>query len=91
MKISEQYDLPDFDPNNLSEAKIKHYIDIIKQKYITYRQQIIHHSKKLQFYSLFKHDYKMSSYLDLIRNPANRKDLVKIRISNHKLMIETGR
>ena len=36
MKISEYYDLPDFDPNNLSEAKIKHYIDIIKQKYITY-------------------------------------------------------
>ena len=33
----------------------------------------------------------ISSYLDLIRNSANRKDLVKIRISNHKLMIETGR
>ena len=91
MKISEYYDLPDFDPNNLSEAKIKHYIDIIKQKYITYWQHTIHHSKKLQFYSLFKHDYKISSYLDLIRNSANRKDLVKIRISNHKLMIETGR
>ena len=30
MKISEYYDLLDFDPNNLSEAKIKHYIDIIK-------------------------------------------------------------
>ena len=42
----------------------------------------IHHSKKLQFYSLFKHDYKISSYLDLIRNSANRKVLVKIRISN---------
>ena len=27
IKISEYYDLPDFDPNNLSEAKIKHYID----------------------------------------------------------------
>ena len=27
----------------------------------------------------------------IIRNSANRKDLVKIRISNHKLMIETGR
>ena len=86
MKISEYYDLPDFDPNNLSEAKIKHYIDIIKQKYITYWQHTIHHSKKLQFYSLFKHDYKISSYLDFIR-----KDLVKIRISNHKLLIETGR
>ena len=35
MKISEYYDLLEFDPNNLSEAKIKHYIDIIKQKYIT--------------------------------------------------------
>ena len=68
MKISEYYDLPDFDPNNLSEAKIKHYIDIIKQKYIAYWQHTIHHSKKLQFYSLFKHDYKISSYLDLIRN-----------------------
>ena len=34
MKLSEYYDLPDFDPNNLSEAKIKHYIDIINQKYI---------------------------------------------------------
>ena len=45
MKISEYYDLPDFDPNNLSEAKIKHYIDIIKQKYITYWQHTIHHSK----------------------------------------------
>ena len=72
-RILEYYDVPDFDPNNLSEAKIKHYIDIIKQKYITYWQHTIHHSKKLQFYSLFKHDYKISSYLDLIRNSTNRK------------------
>ena len=56
MKISEYYDLPDFDPNNsTSEAKIKHYIDIIKQNYITYWQQTIHHSQKLQVYSLFNH------------------------------------
>ena len=34
--------------------------------------------------------FKISSYLDLIRNSANRKDFVKIRISNHKLMIKTG-
>ena len=47
MKISEYYDLPDCDPNNLSEAKIKNYIDIIKQKYIAYWQHAIHHSKKL--------------------------------------------
>ena len=42
MKISEYYDLPD--RNNLSGAKIKHSIDIIKQKYITYWQHTIHHS-----------------------------------------------
>ena len=60
MKISEYYYLPEFDPDNLSEAKIKHYIHIIKQKYITYWQHTILHSKKLQFYSLFKHDYKVS-------------------------------
>ena len=49
------------------------------------------HSKKLQFYSIFKQDYKISSYLDLTRNSINRKDLVKLRVSNYKLMIETGR
>ena len=38
------YDLPDFDPYNFSEAKIKHYTDIIKQKYVTYWQHTIHHS-----------------------------------------------
>ena len=33
---------------------------------------------------------KFQSYLDLIRNSTNRKDLVKIRMSKHKFMIETG-
>ena len=92
MKISEYYyDLSELALNNSSEAKIKHYIDITKQKYVTYWQHTIHHSKKLQFYSLFNHDHKISSYLDLIRNSANRRDLVKIHMNNHKLMIETGR
>ena len=89
IKISEYYDRSDFDPNNLSEAKIKHYIHIITQKYLTYWQHTIYHSRKLQFNSLFKHDYKISSYLDLTRNSTNRKDLVKIRISNRKLKFET--
>ena len=73
IKISEYYDLPNFDPNNLSEAMIKHYIDIIKQKCIIYWQRTIHHSTKLRFYNIFKHDYKISSYLDLTRNSTNRR------------------
>ena len=62
------------------------------EKYITYWQRTIHDFKKLQFYKIFKHDYKISSYPDLTSgNSTNRKDLMKIRISNHKLRIETGR
>ena len=30
--MSEYFNLPDFDLNNLSEAKIKHYINKVKQK-----------------------------------------------------------
>ena len=33
----------------------------------------------------------MSNYLELTRNSTNRKDLMKLHLSNHKLMIEIGR
>ena len=57
MKISEYYDLPDFDPNNLSEAKIKHYIDIIKQKFITYIGNI---------QAIILRNYSFIAYLNMI-------------------------
>ena len=53
--------------------------------------QYVHSIKKLQFCSIFKQDYKISSYLGLTRNSIDRKDLMKLRISKYKLMIETGR
>ena len=57
-------------------------------KVTLHRCSIFHFNKlHVQFYSIFKHDYKISSYLDLTRNSTSRKDLVKIRISNHKLVI----
>ena len=40
MKISAYYVLPDFDRNNLSEAKIKHYIDIIGELHARGRSSI---------------------------------------------------
>ena len=67
MKISEYYDLPDFDPNNLSKAKIKHYVDMIKQRYIIYWQRTIHHSKK--FYNQIQQnfvDFNQLSYTQLV-------------------------
>ena len=47
--------------------------------------------RNYNFTAYFMHDSKISSYLDLTRNSTNRKDSEKLRISNHKLMIETGR
>ena len=61
--------------------------------YISYWQNTLQHSQKLEFYRSFKTDHTTSSYLDLTRGTAGRRALVKllIRISNHKLMIEIGR
>ena len=49
------------------------------------------YTQKLEFYRSFKTDHTSSSYLDLTRGTAGRRALVKLRISNHKLMIEIGR
>ena len=75
MKISEYYDLPDFDPNNLSKAKIKHYVDMIKQRYIIYWQRTIHHSKK--FYNQIQQnfvDFNQLSYTELIIQLMNSQN-----------------
>ena len=63
----------------------------MKQEYISYWQNTLQHSQKLEFYRSFKTDHTSSRYLDLTRGPAWRRALVKLRISNHKLMIEIGR
>ena len=91
MRMSEYYNLPDFDPTFLTDAKIKHYVSLMQQKYISHWQHTIRNSKKLEFYNTFKDEYTPSCYLDLTRKLNNRKELVKLRIGNHKLLIETGR
>ena len=48
-------------------------------------------STKLEFFNTFKNDYTPSSYLGLTSKLSERKELVKFRIGNHKLRIETGR
>lgn len=91
MRMSEYYNLPDFDPNVLNKSKIKHYISLMQHKYILHWQHTIQHSKKLEFYNTFKNEYTPSCYLELTSKLNERKELVKFRIGNHKLMIETGR
>ena len=63
----------------------------MKQKYISYWQHTLQHSQKLEFYRSFKNEYVTSSYLELTSRVSDRRTLTKLRISNHKLMIELGR
>ena len=47
--------------------------------------------KKLNFYSTFKANVSRSEYLDLIENEKHRQAVAKLRLSYHKLRIETDR
>ena len=91
ISMSESYNLPCFDLTYLTNAKIKHYVGVMQQKYILYWQHTMQNSTKLKFLNTFKNDYTPSSYLGLTSKLSERKELVKFRIGNHKLRIETGR
>ena len=91
MNKSEYFKLPDFNPDLLDIAMVKSYVSSMKQEYISYWQNTLQHSRKLEFYRSFKTDHTSCSYLDLTRRTAGRRALVKLRISNHKLVIEIGR
>ena len=53
--MSEYFDLPVFNPNNLREAKIKHYIKYNKIKNITYWQ-----------HTIILRNYHFTAYLNMI-------------------------
>ena len=63
----------------------------MKEKYIYFWRLSVENSKKLEFYKVFKDEYSTSDYLHKLRNYNERQNLVKFKISNHKLMIELGR
>ena len=88
--MSEYYNLPCFDITNLTNAKVKHFVSVMQQKYILYRQHTMQNSSKLEFFNTFKNDCTPSYYLGLTRKLNERKQLVKFRIGNHKLPRKFG-
>ena len=48
-------------------------------------------NSKLRTYAIFKKEIGPEKYLTEIKNTTTRKQLSKLRLSNHTLMIETGR
>ena len=85
--MSEYYNLPCFDITNLTNAKVKHFVSVMQQKYILYRQHTMQNSSKLEFFNTFKNDCTPSYYLGLTRKLNERKQPVKFRIGNHKLKL----
>ena len=52
MNMSEYFKLPD--PDLLDIAMVKSYVSLMKQEYISYWQNTLQHSQKLEFYRSLK-------------------------------------
>ena len=91
MKMSEYFNLFDFNYNSLSDSKIKQLVDLMRKKYVSYWNQTLQHSRKLSFYHSIKKNYSLSAYLASTRKNPMRRTLVKLRIGCHNLRVETGR
>ena len=91
MKMSEYFNLYDFNYNSLNYSKIEQLVDLMKKKYVSYWNQTLQHSRKLSFYHSIKKDYSPSACLDSTRKNPFRRTLVKLRTGCHNLRVETGR
>ena len=63
----------------------------MKTQYFDLWKNILSKSPKLSFYQTFKEYYEEEHYLNTLSIFDERKQLSQLRISNHKLAIETGR
>ena len=83
-----QYRLTDPSQKNTANAFIGRAKDMFHQEAFT---QIKNPESKLRTYGLIKQEIGREEYLLQIKNTKIRQKLTKFRLSNHKLMIETGR
>ena len=66
-------------------------ISNIKQSYISFWKHQVEHSSNLSFYSTFKKEYNLEKYLTIINDANQQRSFTRFRISNHMLMVESGR
>ena len=90
MNMSEYLKLPDFNPDLLDIAYCKKLCNFNETGLYLILAKHPSTFSKLEFYRSFKTDHTSSSYLNLTRGTTGKRALVKLRISNHKLMIEIG-
>jgi hypothetical protein len=83
--------------NFINDAKLSTKVLSTKVKsclhknYISYHTHKLNQSEKLSVLKEIKEEYGLSPYLHNIKNINFRKTLTKLRISAHRLEIETGR
>ena len=66
----------------------------LKERFISYWTKSINSEvgmDKLRTYKLFKRNFEMEKYLEILPDRRQRKSLAAFRISAHKLQIERGR
>ena len=93
MNMIEHYHSSNLDLESFDNDTVRRYSTYMKEKYIYiyFWRHCVELSKKLGFYKVFKAKYSTFDYLHQLRNFNERQDLVKSKVSNHKLMIELGR
>ena len=92
--IFQIYNLGDLDVlrNNLITNKtLTEFTSKMKNQYFEKWKIDVQASSKLSFFSSFKNDYECETYLDTINNFEERRHFTRIRLSNHRLAIESGR
>lgn len=71
------------------------YLPMFKQRlcdqYIQVWNTLVTSQPKLDSYVLYKKDFKYEKYLDIVSNDYMRKEMSRLRLSSHSLLIETGR
>ena len=77
--------------NISTKFDINTYTTNAKTTYINFFKAKLENSTKLRFYNSFKSDHDCEQYLSYLDDPNQKKLFTKFRISNHSLMIETGR
>ena len=82
---------PKTDISHPSNFNIRDGVKQLQDKYITIWREILENSEKLSFYREIKSNYEPKTILYQLKTISFRKELTKLRISNHNLLIERGR
>ena len=77
--------------SNISSTSLKTINTKLRVKYETFYKEKLSNSAKLKFLSSLKLTAENTSYLNDVKNVFFRNALTRLRISNHCLLIETGR